>query len=317
MVEVAVMGRAGADLYPNQLETPLSKVRSFTRFAGGFAVNVATGLARLGAAVAIVSKVGNDGHGEFIREWLRGEGVDVRWLGTDPDHLTPLVFCEVFPPDHFPLLFYRSPTAPDWELRPGELDLDALGAIGFLVVSGTGLARSPSREATLAALEAAGGTAIFDLDWRPGLWLRPKEYEGVARAAMRHADVVVGNEAEVEAAVGASDADEAARRIGALGAEIVVVKRGAQGAVAFQGGQRWQAPGVRAEVVNGLGAGDAFLAALIGGMLRGLPLEESLLRANVAGALVAGQLACSAAMPAAKDIDAHRQTRAAGQAQGR
>jgi 5-dehydro-2-deoxygluconokinase len=298
------MGRNGADLYPNDLETPLAKVRTFTRFAGGFAVNVATGLARLGVRTAIVSKVGGDGHGQFIREWLESEGVDVSWLGTDPRHLTPIVFCEVFPPDRFPLLFYRRPTAPDWELQAGDFDLAAVAAAPYLAVSGTGLARSPSREATLAALEAHHGTAVFDLDWRPTLWARPDEYEGVARRAMRYSDVVVGNEGEIEAAVGRTSPEEAARRIRGHGPSIVVIKRGARGAVAFEGGLRREAPGVRAEVVNGLGAGDGFLAALLHGLLRALPLERALVRANVAGALVAAQLPCSAAMPSSDDIEA-------------
>ena len=108
------MGRVGIDLYPNELETPLSEVRTFTRYVGGFAGNVATGLARLGVPTAIVSRVGAEGHGDFVRSWLAGEGVDVRFLATDPYWQTPPTFCEVWPPDNFPLTFYRKPTAPDW-----------------------------------------------------------------------------------------------------------------------------------------------------------------------------------------------------------
>ena len=122
MIEAAVLGRVGIDLYPNQLETPLSKVNTYTRFVGGFAGNVATGLARLGVRAAIVSRVGDDGHGEFVREWLAANGVDVHFLRTDPYWLTPPTFCEVWPPDRFPITFYRYPTAPDWQLAPQDFD---------------------------------------------------------------------------------------------------------------------------------------------------------------------------------------------------
>ena len=118
MIDAVVVGRVGIDLYPNELETPLSEVRTFTRFVGGFAGNVATGLARLGVRTAIVSRVGADGHGEYVRSWLADEGVDVRFLATDPYWQTPPTFCEVWPPDRFPITFYRKPTAPDWQLSP-------------------------------------------------------------------------------------------------------------------------------------------------------------------------------------------------------
>src|SRR6266536_2891831 len=140
------MGRVGIDLYPNQVETPLREVKTYTRFVGGFAGNVATGLARLGVAVAIVSRVGDDPHGEFVREWLAGEGVDVRFLRTDPDWLTPPTFCEVWPPDRFPILFYRRPTVPDWQLSPGDFDAAEVADAPLLYATGTGLAQSPSRD---------------------------------------------------------------------------------------------------------------------------------------------------------------------------
>ena len=116
--EVVVMGRLSADIYPTELRTSLRHQRSFIRYVGGFAGNVSTGLARLQVSTAIVSKVGDDGHGEFIRDFLSGEGVDVGWLGVDHTLNTPVVFCEIWPPDRFPLLFYRTPTCPDWELTP-------------------------------------------------------------------------------------------------------------------------------------------------------------------------------------------------------
>src|SRR5258708_8016298 len=152
--QVAVMGRLCADLYPEQLRTPLAEVETFRRFVGGFAGNVATGLARLGVDCAIVSAVGDDGFGEYVRGYLEREGVDCRHLSTHPTLRTALAFCEAWPPDRFPITFYRTPTCPDWELRFGDLDVDALVEPPLALVTGTGLAREPSRTATLGVLRA-------------------------------------------------------------------------------------------------------------------------------------------------------------------
>jgi len=303
-IEALVMGRVGADLYPNQSETPLARARTFTRFAGGFAANVATGLARLGVGTAIWSRVGADGHGEMIRGFLAGEGVDVAGLGTDPAHRTPVVFCELWPPDRFPLLFYREPTAPDWELSADDVDLAEVAAIPLLFASGTGLAREPSAELTLGALAAHRGTTVLDLDWRPDLWEGPSDFPGRIERAAASADVVVGNRAELAAATGAEEPEEAVRRLRGLGPRLVVEKRGPGGAAAHSDAGSHEVPGIAREIVNGLGAGDAFDAALGYGLLRELPIEETLDLANAAGAIVAGGLACSEAMPTLDELRA-------------
>jgi 5-dehydro-2-deoxygluconokinase len=291
VIEATVLGRVGIDLYPNQLETPLSEVSTYTRFVGGFAGNVATGLARLGVRTAIVSRVGDDGHGEFVRERLAANGVDVRFLRTDPYWLTPPTFCEVWPPDRFPITFYRRPTAPDWQLALDDFDLDEVAGAPLLYATGTGLAQSPSRETTLATLEEHRGTTVFDLDWRPTLWDRPEEYPGLAAKAVAAADIVIGNEDEVEAA--------RLRDVPTL-----VLKRGERGATVYEEGDETDVPGFPVEVVNGLGAGDAFAAAVGHGLLRGLSLVEAVRRGTVAGALVAAQLACSEAMPWLDELEA-------------
>ena len=285
------MGRVGIDLYPNELRTPLRAVDGYTRFVGGFAGNVSTGLARLGVRAAIVSRVGDDGHGEFVREWLRGEGVDVRFLATDPYWPTPPTFCEVWPPDRFPITFYRRPTAPDWQLAPGDLDLDEVASAPLLYATGTGLAQSPSRETTLEAIEAHRGTTIFDLDWRPALWERADEYPPLAARVASAANLVVGNEEEVNAA-------------GLADARPLVLKRGERGATVYADGTRTNVPGHPIEVLNGLGAGDAFAAALGHALLRRLPLVEAVRGGTVAGAIVASRLACSAAMPRLRELEA-------------
>jgi 5-dehydro-2-deoxygluconokinase len=297
-IDVAVLGRVGFDLYPNQLRTPLREVRTYTRFVGGFAGNVATGLARLGLTPAIVSRVGPDPHGEFVRDFLSGEGVDVRFLAVDERLMTPPTFCEVWPPDRFPITFYRYPTAPDWQLAPEDFDGAEVAAAPFLLATGTGLAQSPSRETTLAALAEHQGTTIFDLDWRPALWEHTDEYGVLARTAVGHADIVIGNEEEVEAAAGDPNT------LLGLGVRTVVLKRGEHGAVLFHEGREVEVHGHPVDVVNGLGAGDAFVAAFVQSLHANLPLEEAVRRGSVAGAIVASQLACSEAMPRLEELEA-------------
>jgi 5-dehydro-2-deoxygluconokinase len=290
VIDAVVMGRVGIDLYPNELETPLSEVRTFTRFVGGFAGNVATGLARLGVGCAIVSRVGAEGNGDFVRSWLAGEGVDVGFLATDPYWQTPPTFCEVWPPDRFPLTFYRKPTAPDWQIQPGDFDKEAVASARILYATGTGLAQSPSRETTLEALHAHRGTTIFDLDWRPALWEDPTEYPVLAAEACAAADVVIGNEEEVAAAQ--------------VEATTLVLKRGERGATVYQNREQTDVAGFPVEAVNGLGAGDAFAAAVGQSLLAGLPLVEGVRRGTVAGAIVASRLACSEAMPRLDELEA-------------
>jgi 5-dehydro-2-deoxygluconokinase len=291
VIEAVVMGRVGIDLYPNELETPLSEVNTYTRFVGGFAGNVATGLARLGVRAAIVSRVGADGHGDFVRARLAGEGVDVRFLATDAYWLTPPTFCEVWPPDRFPITFYRRPTAPDWQLSAADFDADEVSGASLLYATGTGLAQSPSRETTLSALKAHRGTTVFDLDWRPTLWDRPDDYPALAADAAAAADIVIGNEEEVGAAQ-------------LKNVRTLVLKRGERGATVVEGDDETDVPGFRVQVVNGLGAGDAFAAAVGHGLLQGLPLVQAVRRGTVAGALVAAELACSDAMPRLEDLEA-------------
>src|SRR2546428_10271217 len=185
--EVVVMGRLSADIYPAQIRTPLREQRNYVRYVGGFAGNVSTGLARLEVRTAIVSKVGNDGHGEFIRDFLTSERVDTGWLRIDNTLNTPVVFCEIWPPDRFPLLFYRTPTCPDWELTTDDFDLEAVADAPILLVSGTGPARDKSPPAHMAALERHRHTTNFDLDHRPSFLSRADAYPRPVPPAPPHA----------------------------------------------------------------------------------------------------------------------------------
>jgi len=168
------MGRVGVDLYPEQIGVPLAEVRTFAKSLGGCPTNVAVAVARLGHPSAVITKVGDDGFGAYVRQALRDFGVDARWVGTHPTLRTPIVFCEVHPPDRFPLLFYREPKAPDMEISPGELDLGAIARAPLFWTTGTGLSDEPSRTATLAALDAARGIRVHDLDHRPSFWRSPR-----------------------------------------------------------------------------------------------------------------------------------------------
>ena len=298
------MGRLSADIYPAQIRTPLREQRNYVRYVGGFAGNVSTGLARLQVRTAIVSKVGNDGHGEFIRDFLTAEGVDAGWLRIDHTLNTPVVFCEIWPPDRFPLLFYRTPTCPDWELTTDDFDVDAVADAPILLASGTGLARDKSRAAHMAALERHRHTTIFDLDYRPTFWSGADVYRRAVRAALPRANIVVGNEDEVRAATGVDGPRQGIASLQALGPRMAILKRGGEGAALFEGDRVVEVPPVRMEVVNGLGAGDAFLASVTHGLLRGIDLETAVRRANWAGAYVASQVPCSEAMPYLKDLNA-------------
>jgi 5-dehydro-2-deoxygluconokinase len=297
--DVLTMGRVGVDLYPEQSGVPLDRVRSFAKFLGGTATNVAVGSARYGHRSAVITKVGDDGHGVFVRRALREFGVEDRFVGMDPALRTPIVFCELFPPDSFPILFYREPMAPDINIAPEEVDLGAVRSARVFWTTGTGLSEEPSRSATLAALEARGRASgtVHDLDYREVFWSSREEAGELQRRALGLATVAVGNAEEAAVAVGEGEPEDLASRLLDLGLDLAVVKLGPKGVlVAWDGGME-QVPPVTVEVVNGLGAGDAFGAALCHGLLEGWEVVPTIEFAAAAGAYVAGQLACADAMP--------------------
>jgi 5-dehydro-2-deoxygluconokinase len=302
--DLITMGRVGVDLYPEQVGVPLAEVRTFAKSLGGSPTNVAVAAARLGARAAVITKVGDDPFGPYVRAALRGFGVDDAFVGTHPTLRTPVVFCEIFPPDDFPLLFYREPQAPDMTIAPEELDLEAIREARVFWTTGTGLSAEPSRAATLAALEARqAGITVHDLDHRPMFWAAGDDPGAWARAALAHATVAVGNRDEVAVAVGTREPDDAADALLALGVELAIVKRGPEGTLARTRDERVEVPPVPVEVVNGLGAGDAFGGALAHGLLHDWPLERTIRLANAAGSHVAGKLACADAMPTLDELE--------------
>jgi 5-dehydro-2-deoxygluconokinase len=304
--DVVTMGRVGVDLYPQQTGVGLEDVESFGKFLGGSPTNVAVAAARYGRSAAVITKTGADPFGAFVRKALRGYGVDDSLVGTSEGLPTPVTFCEIFPPDDFPLYFYRFPKAPDLDIHPEELDLDAIRTAAVFWVTVTGLCQEPSRSATLAALEARGkrGITVLDLDYRPMFWDSPQAARDWVKLALPHVTVAVGNREECEVAVGATDSPAAAARaLRAAGVSLAVVKQGPKGVLALDDSGQVEVPPAPVNVVNGLGAGDAFGGALVHGLLAGWGTERIMRFANAAGAHVAGELACSDAMPTEAEVE--------------
>ncbi len=306
-LDVLTMGRISVDVYPLQVGVSLREVESFGKYLGGSSTNVAVASARYGHRVATITRTGADPFGEFLHDALKGFGVDDRYVTPVPGLATPVAFCEIFPPDDFPLYFYgREPKAPDMAIRADELDYDAIRAARVFWVTVTGLSDEPSREATLAALEARAksGITVLDLDYRPMFWeSREVAREWVGRA-LEHVTVAVGNLDETDTAVGEREPRAAAQALRDRGVELAVVKQGPKGVLADDGRELVEVPPLPVEVVNGLGAGDAFGGALCHGLLSEWDLERKMRFCNAAGALVASRLACSDARPDDTEVEA-------------
>jgi 5-dehydro-2-deoxygluconokinase len=260
--------------------------------------------ARLGNTTALISGVGDDPFGRFVRAELARLGVDNRYVTTHGEYPTPVTFCEIFPPDDFPLYFYRKPSAPDLQIQSGELDLDAVRSARLFWSTVTGLSAEPSRSAHFAAWGARerAPLTVLDLDYRPMFWATPADASEQVRRALQHVTVAVGNREECEIAVGESNPQKAADALLDLGVELAIVKQGPRGVL---GKTRHSSVTVQpndVDVVNGLGAGDSFGGSLIHGLLHGWPLEKTLRYANAAGAIVASRLECSTAMPTAAEV---------------
>ncbi|MDV6012593.1 5-dehydro-2-deoxygluconokinase [Haloechinothrix sp. LS1_15] len=300
------MGRVSADIYPQQVGVGLADVTSFGKYLGGSPTNVAVAAARYGHRAAVITRTGEDPFGEFVHKALRGYGVDDRYVSAVPGLPTPVTFCEIFPPDDFPLYFYRQPKAPDLEIATEEVDMAAVGEARVFWVTLTGLCAEPSRSATLAALRARGrsGVTVLDLDYRPMFWESAEHAREVVAEALEHVTVAVGNIAECETALGRSEPEKIVAELHGRGVSLAVVKRGPRGVYADDGTGPVEVPPAPVDVVNGLGAGDAFGGALCHGLLSGWSCEQTMRFGNAAGAIVAGQLACSDAMPTEAEVEA-------------
>ena len=308
MHDLITMGRTGVDIYPLDHGVPLEEVRTFEKFLGGSATNVAVAAARYGRSTALITKTGADAFGRYVR-------AEAERLGVAGDHITPIdgdgpptpvTFCEVHPPDDFPLYFYRWPTAPDLMLTDADLPLEQIRSARVFWTTVTGLSAEPSRAAHHTAFAARGRAehTVLDLDYRPMFWADPSEATREVGRALEHVTIAVGNREECEVAVGETDPQRAADALLERGLELAIVKQGPKGVLAATADERVEVPPFAVEVVNGLGAGDAFGGALVHGLLEGWELRRILEFANVAGAIVASRLECSTAMPTTAEVEA-------------
>jgi 5-dehydro-2-deoxygluconokinase len=313
--DLLTMGRSSIDLYANDIGAAFEDIGSFAAYVGGSPTNIAVGAQRLGLRTALLTAVGEDKVGDFILAFLRREGVDTAFVPRKPGARSSAVVLGIEPPDRFPLVFYRD-NAADAQLTLDDVLAAPVAASAALEVSGTGLAREPARSATFLACErarAAGRTVYLDLDFRADQWHDPRAYGVVVRSLLPLVDVAFGTVEEVNAAMlqrvedvvithqqvsaptvrGDLEAN-VATMLGAAGLQAVVVKRGSEGArIYLRGGERLEAPGFPVEVVNVLGAGDAFAAGFIYGRIHGWDWVRSARLGNACGAIVVTRHGCA------------------------
>ncbi len=304
-LDVLTVGRVGVDLYAEELHASFTEARRFQKSVGGSPTNVAVAAARLGLRAAVFTKVGHDGLGAYVRHALAEEfGVDTRFVGTHRTLQTPIVVAAMDPPEDPQFVFYREPRAPDSTIGPDEIDLNVVRTVPILWISAGALAVEPSRGTTRILLAERGRRphTILDLDYRPSFWTSADEARREIGATIDAVTVAVGNRAECEIAVGASEPDAAANVLVGRGVELAIVKMGGDGVLVATRDERRVIPPVPVDVVSGLGAGDAFGGALCHGLLAGKSPFEAVEFANAAGAIVASRLLCADAMPTEAEV---------------
>jgi len=321
-LDVITIGRASVDLYGAQVGGRLEDMGSFQKYIGGSPCNIAAGTARLGLKSALVTRVGDEHMGRFIREELAREGVDVRGVKTDPDRLTALVLLGIRDETQFPLIFYRENCA-DMALSEGDIDEAFIAEARAVVATGTHLSHPRTEAAVLKALRLArahGARTALDIDYRPNLWglaghgageSRFIASAGVTEKLQGHLsffDLIVGTEEEFHIAGGSTDTLAALRAVRALTPATLVCKRGAMGAVAFTGAipasldKGETGPGFPIEVYNVLGAGDGFMSGLLKGWLDEEPWPVALQYANACGAFAVSRHGCTPAYPSLEEL---------------
>jgi 5-dehydro-2-deoxygluconokinase len=322
-LDVITLGRAAVDLYGEQVGGRLEDMSSFAKYLGGCPANIAVGAARLGLKVGILTRVGDDHMGRFVRETLVREGVDVSEVKTDPARLTGLVILGIRDRETFPLIFYRENCA-DMAIEAADVDPVYVSSARALVVTGTHFSTAKvdaASRAAMAAARAAGTKIVFDIDYRPVLWSLTGRGDGETRyirsdmvsahlqSIVPDCDLLVGTEEEIRIAGGSDDTRTALTRLRSLTSAAIVLKRGAEGATIFGGGSAGDVsnaidcPGFPVEVFNVLGAGDAFMAGLLSAWLRGKNWAEAGRVANACGALVVARHGCAPAMPTEEELE--------------
>ena len=323
ILDVVTIGRSSVDLYGHQIGSRLEDIASFAKSVGGCPANIAIGTARLGLKSALVTRVGKEQMGGFIREQLLREGVEVSGVKTDPDRLTALVILAVEDEGVSPMIFYRSDCA-DMALAPDDIDEDLIASSAAVVVTGTHFSRPDSDAAQRKAIRIAkanGGRVVFDIDYRPNLWglaghadgferyVKSDRVSGQLRSVLADCDLIVGTEEEIMIATGADSVLASLKAIRALSTATIVLKRGAMGCIVYDGpiSDDLEAgivgKGFPIEVYNVLGAGDAFMSGLLAGWLKGEPLATCATWANACGAFAVSRLLCSPEYPTREELD--------------
>ncbi len=305
--DVLAMGRSCIDLYAHEIGVPITGVRSFDAYVGGCPTNVSVGTRRLGLRSALLTAVGEDQVGDFVLGFLDTEGVETRFIPRKPGRRTSAVVLTIQPPDRFPLTFYRDNCA-DIALTVDDVTAAPVGDSRVLFVTGTGLSREPSLTATHFAAEAArasGTDVVLDLDYRPDQWPDARTYGAAVRALAAGAALALGTEEEVMAAGDGSTLDAALARLMATGVPRVVVKRGPRGCTLFEPGRTpYDVAPFPVDVLNTLGAGDAFASGLLYAWLQGWPLERAMRFGNATGAIVVTRHGCANDMPTTAEVEA-------------
>jgi len=303
------LGRAGVDLYAREHNTDLQQVSGFDKYVGGSPANIAVAMARLGARVGMLGMVSDDSLGSYVREYLLSENVLVDGLGTAPDGTRTSLAVTEMRPDDCEVVIYRN-NAADLSLAPEDINTDMIASARLLIVSGTALCQSPSREAVYAALLAAeqsGTTVLLDLDYRAYNWRNLADARACYRLATRFATLVVGNREEFDvlgAPVEQGDDAIAKSLLDAPGAtRVVFVKAGAEGSRVYCDDD---APIEQAvfsvQAKKPFGAGDAYAGAICAGLLQGLPMQECVKRGSAAAAIVVAGVSCSDASPTESEL---------------
>jgi len=321
-IDLLSMGRSCIDLYSNDVGAPFVEVTSFGAYVGGCPTNISVGVRRLGLNTALLTALGADLTGDFVLHFLNKEGIDTRFIPRKPGRRTSAVLLSMEPPDKFPLIFYRDNCA-DIVLNIDDVDAAPVRDCRALLISGTGLSAEPSRTATIYAAErahAAGATVFLDFDFRPTVWDDPRAFGVIVKRLAGIVDVALGTEDEVKVAAGFAnyairhgqethaevegDVDEAVGRILHGGIPVLVVKHGPKGASVHQATETLDVPGFPVEVLNLLGAGDAFGSGLIYGRLKGWDWYRATRMGNAVGAIVVTRPACANSMPTLAEVDA-------------
>ena len=305
--DVLAVGRSSIDLYAHEIGRAIADVRSFDAYVGGCPTNVSVGTRRLGLRSALLTAVGDDQVGDFVTAFLDREQVDTRFIPRKQGHRTSAVILTIQPPDKFPLTFYRDNCA-DRALTIDDVARAPVRDSRVVFLTGTGLSHEPARGATFAAAAAARSAAVpvvVDIDYRADQWDSVAAFSGQIRALLRSATLAIGTEEELAAASGCDDVPRGAAAVLESGIEALILKRGARGSTVF----RADAPPADVapfpiEVLNVLGAGDAFASGFLYGYLQGWPFERAARIGNACGAIVVTRHGCANFMPTLAEVSA-------------